>query len=276
MSDLPPPDYRPDPYPRRAPAREPIVNAPTVIVAIIAALVLVHGLRSLLSGSTAVEAMLTFAFIPARLTLFFDPAQAQAIVEAAVAGGGEQMALTRYVLSTGSAPWAVLTYGLLHASWMHLAFNALWLLAFGTPVARRFGTVRFLVLFVLSSVAGALLYWLMRPDDVLPMVGASGAISGVMAAASRFVFSGGGAALFGRGGRGFDAPAQPLIALLENRQALAFIVAWFVINLLAGFASGIMGAEGAIAWEAHIGGFLAGLVLFLPLDPVSRRRGGQH
>ncbi|MGI6247008.1 MAG: rhomboid family intramembrane serine protease [Pseudochelatococcus sp.] len=275
MSDFPPPDH-----PRRRPvrepmAREPMVNAPGVIVAIIALLVLVHIARSLLAADVAVDVMLALAFIPARLTLLVDPSRAQAMFEAAFSAGAQQMALTRYILSEGgTAPWSLLTYSLLHGSWMHLGFNGLWLLAFGTPVARRFGTVRFLALFVAASIAGALFYWVMRPNDVVPMVGASGAISGVMAAAARFVFSAGGPVFFGRAAyRGVHAPAQPLVALLENRQALGFIVVWFVINLLAGFASGVMGADGAIAWEAHIGGFLAGLALFLPLDPVSRARG---
>ncbi len=255
---------------RRAPVREPAFNVPGVVLAVIAVLAAVHALREFFPDDDA-SVMLSLAFIPARLTLMFDPGRAQELFEAAFAGGGVQMALTRFILSEGSAPWSVATYALLHGSWMHLAFNALWLLAFGTPVARRFGVVRFLLLFLAATIAGSLFYWVMRPLDVTPMVGASGAISGVMAAAVRFVFGPGRATAFGRSAPSvLYAPAQPLSGLLENRQALGFIIAWLVINLLAGFASGAFGADGAIAWEAHIGGFLAGLALFRVLDPVPR------
>lgn len=256
----------------RPPAREPALNVPGVVVAIIAVLALVHVVRSFLPPGDDAYAMLSLAFIPARLSVLVDPSRAQALFEAAFEGGGTQMALTRFILAEGAAPWSVVTYGLLHGSWMHLGFNALWLLAFGAPVARRFGVVRFLLLFLAATVAGALFYWVMRPMDVTPMVGASGAISGVMAAAARFVFGARGAGVFGRPASDrLFAPAPPLAALLENRQALGFIVAWLVINLIAGVASGAFGVDGVIAWEAHIGGFLAGLALFRLLDPVPAR-----
>ncbi|MGV6873727.1 rhomboid family intramembrane serine protease [Pseudochelatococcus sp. B33] len=266
MSD----DYQAHPRPGgRPPVREPAFNVPGVVLAVIAVLAAIHALRTLLPDGEGAHLMLSLAFIPARLTVFFDPSRAQELFESAFAGGGMQMALTRFVLTEGPAPWSVVTYGLLHGSWMHLGFNALWLLAFGTPVAWRFGVARFLLLFLAATVAGSLFYWLMRPVDVTPMVGASGAISGVMAAAARFVFGSGQVAVFGRSTPSvLFAPAQPLVNLLENRQALGFIIAWLVINLIAGFASGAFGVDGAIAWEAHIGGFLAGLALFRPLDPV--------
>lgn len=263
------PAFRQPPY-RRPAFREPAFNVPGVVLGIIAVLCVIHAVRMMLPAEDDSYAMLMLAFIPARLSLWFDPSLAQGLFEAAFNGGGLQMALTRFVLTEGSAPWSVLTYAALHGSWMHLAFNAVWLLAFGTPVARRFGTVRFLVLFIAAAVAGSLFYWVMRPLDVTPMVGASGAISGVMAAAARFVFGPGKMAMFGRSTSILYAPAQPLVGLLENKQALGFIIAWLVINLIAGFASGAFGADGEIAWEAHIGGFLAGLVLFMPLDPIPR------
>lgn len=261
-------DFHASRRPGRPPAREPAFNVPGVVLAVIAVLAAIHAFRELVADDDA-HLMLSLAFIPARLTLFFDPAKAQALFEAAFAGGGLQMALTRFILAEGPAPWSVVTYGLLHGSWLHLGFNALWLLAFGTPVARRFGTVRFLLLFLAATVAGSLFYWLMRPLDVTPMVGASGAISGVMGAAARFVFGPGRVAVFGQSAPSvLYAPAVPLAGLLENRQALGFILIWLAVNLIAGFASGAFGVDGAIAWEAHLGGFLAGLALFRPLDPV--------
>ena len=68
---------------------------------------------------------------------------------------------------------------------MHLLINSAWFLAFATPVARRIGPVRFLAFFLLCGVGGALLY---LPFNSAPMVGASGAISGLMGAAMRFLF----------------------------------------------------------------------------------------
>lgn len=255
--------------PRRA--HEPAFNVPRVVVAVIGVLIAMHAVRMLLSTEDDTHLMLSLAFIPARLTLFLDPSRAPELFEAAFGGDGMQMALTRFILTDGPAPWSVVTYALLHGSWMHLGFNVLWLPAFGAPLAWRFGAVRFLLLFFAATLAGSLFYWLIRPVDVTPMVGASGGISGVMAAAARFVFGAGKAAMFGRSVPSIlFAPAVPLVGLLENRQAFGFIVIWLVINLIAGFASGAFGVDGAIAWEAHIGGFLAGLALFRFLDPVRR------
>lgn len=255
-----------------SPHREPAINAPGVIIALIIGLTLIHWVRGLLSENEGLDLLLALAFIPARLTAFIYPAEAQAILDTAVAAGPQQAALAHYILSGSGAPWTLLTYAFLHGSWMHLVFNALWLLAFGAPVARRFGVWRFIALFVLCGIAGALFFWIMRPLEVLPMIGASGAVSGIMAAAVRFIFTENGAGIFGRRlASGIQVPAQPLIETFMNKQALGFIIAWFFINLLAGMASGIVGVEGAIAWEAHIGGFIAGLALFAPLDPVSRK-----
>lgn len=267
--------HNPSPHGYPLPHKEPPINAPVVIVAIILILAVVHGIRAFLPFSDDLDLLLKLAFIPARLTVFIDPAKAPAIFEAAFVVGGEHLALARFVLAERSPPWGVLTYAFLHGSWMHLVFNSLWLLAFGAPVARRFGAWRFLALFLICSVAGALFFWIMRPVDVVPMVGASGAISGVMAAAIRFIFSENGPGVFGREKeRGLYSPARPLIEVIANKQALGFIIAWFAINLITGFASGVIGMEGTIAWEAHIGGFLAGLILFVPLDPVPRSHKG--
>jgi membrane associated rhomboid family serine protease len=104
------------------------------------------------------------------------------------------------------------------------------------------------------------------------MIGASAAISAHMAGASRFVFFAGGPS------RSFDAPtayrgsAPPLRAAMADRRVLTFLAVWFGLNLLFGFFAGSTGfASGPIAWEAHMGGFLAGLMLFRYWDPVPRQ-----
>ncbi len=175
---------------------------------------------------------------------------------------------------SGPRLWSLLSYGLLHGSWVHLLSNVVWLAAFGSPVARRLGAGQFLNLFGVATIAGALLHWFARDLDVLPLVGASAGIAGTMAAAARFVFSDG----MRFGSLADDAvvkaiPAEGLGQLFRNSRALIFIGIWFVTNLV--FGAGlvpILGEETSIAWEAHIGGFLAGLLLFPLLDKGAVRR----
>ncbi|HET6928586.1 MAG TPA: rhomboid family intramembrane serine protease, partial [Hyphomicrobiaceae bacterium] len=136
-----------------------------------------------------------------------------------------------------------------------------WCLAFASPIARRTDVWRFLVFFVLCGVAGALVYLAVNGDARVLMVGASGAISGLMGAAFRFVFRN----LREAGASGLPNPARtPLLSLsetLQDRRILAVIVGWTVLNVLLAQAPGLTEAAG-IAWEAHLGGFYAGLLLY--------------
>jgi membrane associated rhomboid family serine protease len=95
-----------------------------------------------------------------------------------------------------------------------------------------------------------------------------------MAAAARFVFEPGGPLDRWRADRA-DAdrvPAAPLIVALRNPRVVAFLAVWFGLNLLFGLGSWNFIAENqSVAWEAHVGGFLAGLLLFSLFDPVGRR-----
>jgi membrane associated rhomboid family serine protease len=101
------------------------------------------------------------------------------------------------------------------------------------------------------------------------MIGASAAISAHMAGASRFVFSAGGPLRGSAGALAYRRPAAPLGEVIRDRRVLAFLGVWFGLNLLFGLWGAESGlASGAIAWEAHIGGFLAGLLLFPAFDPV--------
>ena len=104
------------------------------------------------------------------------------------------------------------------------------------------------------------------------VIGASGAVSGMMAATVRFAFSPGGPLAPRNDVRRHDLPAEPLWRVLTTSRALGFVLMWFAVNLLFGLAGdAIPGASGPIAWEAHVGGFLFGLLCFPLLDPV---RGG--
>ncbi len=244
--------YRP-PLPP-APAREPVFNLPASIVSVALTLIMIHAVRVLiLSQAADLEVLTYFAFIPARYSL----------------------PDTMFYLPGGWGPkvWSVVSYALLHANWMHLGVNLIWFLAFGTPVARRFGTLRFLLFCVVTAAAGAGAHYLAYPDGIAPLIGASATVSGAMAAAMRFAVSPGGI-LAGGMGAGDHHPAESLLQSLKNPQLLIFIAIWFGLNLLFGLGVSMPGTEGAeVAWQAHVGGFAAGLLLFGLFDPVARPRG---
>jgi membrane associated rhomboid family serine protease len=234
---------------------EPVFNVPRVVTAALAICIAVHAAREfLLSDTGDIEFLLLFAFIPVR----YDPT----------------------VLAPGSMPgglaaeaWTFVTYALIHGDWLHLGVNGVWLLAFGSPIARRFGALRFLVFFAVTAAAGAAAHLVTHLGDLQPMVGASAAISGCMAASMRFVFQRGGPLHLLRESdeTAYRVPAAPLATALRDRRVLAFLAAWFGINALFAFTSApIIGGSQTIAWQAHIGGFLAGLLAFAAFDPVPR------
>jgi membrane associated rhomboid family serine protease len=234
-------------------SREPIFNVPSIVVALLVLLGLVHGLREwVLSEADERWFLLTFAFIPARYDM--------TMLGGLLPGG------------FGAQIWTFFTYSLIHADLTHLGFNSLWLLAFGSPVARRFGAPRFLAFFVMTVAAGALAHLIVYPGARAIMVGASAGISGMMGAATRFAFQPGGSLDFWRP-RGTDPdriPAAPLTVALRNPRVLTFLGVWFALNLLFGLGSfSITGYDQNVAWEAHAGGFLAGLLLFSLFDPVA-------
>ncbi len=240
-----------------ASAREPLFNIPAIVTATIAVLCAVHLVRVLLLDPRAdLQVLLLFAFVPAR----YDSAQLAQVI---VPGGW------------GADIWTFVTYALLHGDASHLGLNAIWLLAFGSAVARRFGAVRFVAFFAITAAAGAVAHLLTHAGEFWPMVGASAAISGYMAAAIRFVFQAGGPLGLLRGDRGstsYRRPAAPLLVTLRDGRVLIFLGMWFALNLLFGLGSLSLGfGEEGIAWEAHIGGFLAGMALG-PVFMGARRR----
>jgi membrane associated rhomboid family serine protease len=261
--------------PPHIPSREPVFNIPAVVVVTIGVLVLLHALRSVLSYGADMRLLIDLAFIPARWTVAWDPARAKEIMTAiAQEGSGQEIAVrlafARYVLAQTEPPyWTVLTYALLHGSWAHVLLNSVWLAAFGTPVARRCGAMRFLVLAIASAVGGAAAHFLVDATSVLPMIGASAAVSGLMGAAARFVF-GTGVGRFRRNDwlqQHTQHPRLSLLGVARNSRAALFLGTWFVTNLLFGILATPLGiTDASIAWEAHIGGFLTGLLIFPLVD----------
>jgi len=107
------------------------------------------------------------------------------------------------------------------------------------------------------------------------MIGASASVSGTMAAAIRFAFGHGSFLSFNRADAETAAkvPALPLSRALRDGRVLGFLSVWFGVNIIFGIGSIAVGTEGAtVAWQAHIGGFFAGLLLFSLFDPVPRAR----
>jgi len=234
------------------PKAEPILNVPPVVVALLGAMAIVHVGRQLaLSHDEDIEFLLTFAFIPARYETTLLP-------PGSFPGGW------------GAQVWTFVTYAFIHADIMHITINSVWFLAFGSAVARRFGTARFLAFFAVTAAAGAVAHLVTHLGELFPVVGASAAISGFMAAAIRFVFQAGGPLGLWRtrDAEAYRVAAAPLSAALRDPRILVFLLVWFGLNLLVGIGTvSVPGVEQATAWQAHIGGFVAGLVLFAFFDP---------
>jgi membrane associated rhomboid family serine protease len=261
------------PPPRRA--DEPATFAPPALLVLMAGMIALHAWRALVLGlfeEGDIALLRPTAFVAARFSLMAGlTTPADILRDVATAEPGARP-LLRYLAQTfvpgGGAPWTLVTYAFLHAGWEHVIFNSLWLLVFGAPVMQRFGLLRFALFFALTAALAALFHTLVNPRDVHVLLGASGAVSGLTAAALRFAFTANGF-----GPQSFHAPAPPLAVAFRDRRVLIFVAVWFGLNLLAGLGMPLGGSGGArIAWEAHVGGFLAGLVLFPLFDPVPRQR----
>lgn len=223
--------------------REPVFNLPACVLGIIALCVAVHLVRTyMLSADDDLALLIRAAFIPIRYSGQFNL---------------DVWAFT--------SPF---TYTFLHGGFAHLAVNSIWLAAFGSPLANRIGTKRFLAFFAVTGVAAAFFFWAIHPLTQAPLVGASGAISGMMGAAARFAFqidrSSGRAA--------FGGDPLPFGAVLRSRTAVTFLAVWMIVNLVTGLVGFVPGSEDQIAWEAHIGGLLAG---FFGLRFFDRRGGAR-
>jgi len=215
-----------------SPPREPMFNKPAVVLALAGICIVIHLVRMFLLGPSAdLLVVLNFGFMPLRFTSGYP--------------------LDLYALASP------VTYAFLHGGVAHLLINMIWLFAFGSPLANRLGALRFLLLWLVTAFAAVLLHFVLHPFDAAPLIGASGAISGMMGAAARFAFR---SARIG-GKPFFIGPVLPLGEVFRSRMTVTFLVIWFVINLAVGLGFAATPGAPRIAWEAHIGGFLAGFFL---------------
>lgn len=226
-SETPPPAEPTAEYEPRH--REPMFNLAGVVIAFIVLCIGIHLFRLyVLDGEQEFWLLVQTAFIPIRYSGEFP-----------------------IDLAAFTSP---VTYSLLHGSIEHLAVNMIWLAAFGSPLANRIGPMRFVLFWIVTSVAAAGLHYVIYPASQAPLIGASGAISGMMGAAARFGFR-----IDRSSGRpAFGGPVLPISQVLTMRATVAFLAVWMVVNLVTGLVGFVPGQESQIAWEAHIGGFVVG------------------
>lgn len=228
--------------------RQPFMRVPLSVLLLIAVLMAVYAVQAFAPMPTANTIITSFAFYPARYSSSFLHAH----------GYDPGSLLDRAI--------PFVSYMFLHGSWTHLLINCVWLLPFGSIVARRFGAPIFLLFFIVCGVAGALSFLASNWGQPMPVVGASAAISGLMAAAFRMLPN----------PNSPDVRPEPL-APIFSQQILVWSALWAVLNIVAG-VTGLGAGPGPhlIAWQAHLGGYAAGLLLAGPFLGLQRRiAGGQ-
>ena len=150
----------------------------------------------------------------------------------------------------------------LHGGWLHLLGNMLFLFVFGRSIEDRFGHLRFAAIYFLSGFGGALVHILTNAGSRVPTIGASGAIAGVLGA------------YFVSYPRARITTLIPIFFFFWTVQLPAILLLgyWFLIQFFTGFQMlAIQSATaGGVAWWAHVGGFIIGVLLALSLRPASR------
>ncbi len=149
-------------------------------------------------------------------------------------------------------PFTVLTSMFVHEGWLHIAGNMLFLWIFGNNVEDAMGRFRFLGFYLLCGIAAALAQTAIRPDSGVPNIGASGAIAGVLGA---YIM------LYPRARVLTLVPVFIFFFPIVMLPAWVIIGAWFVLQLFEGVLSLGAAAGGGVAFFAHVGGFVAGVLL---------------
>jgi len=221
--------------------REPIFLLPGIVTALIGVMVAIH-LASTFVLNLEGQQQLFFwlAFLPLR------------IVAAA-----EDASLALPLI------WTPFTHALLHGGWEHLLINMAWLAIFATPVARRYGAVATLVIFFVAAAAGAAAFAATTLDNGAFLIGASGGVAGLTGAAVRFIFQPvivgenpetGERVIIGR-------RLASLVDVGRDPRARMFVLIWVLLNAAVPLLPLFTGMDVGVAWQAHLGGFFAGILL---------------
>lgn len=155
-------------------------------------------------------------------------------------------------MSSPQEEWmTVFTSMFLHGGWFHIISNMWVLYIFGDNIEDRVGSMRYLIFYILSGMAAAFLQIFILPTSDVPMIGASGAIAGVLGA---FLVSYPGARI---------ASLVPILFIftIVEIPAIIFLLVWFISQLYSGLFAIQGGTSSGIAWWAHIGGFIFGLIM---------------
>ena len=214
------------------PPSQPLLNAPASVLWLIGAILMAHAVRVLLPRDWADVILTDYAFIPARYAGAADSFLQQAI--------------------------PFVSHIFLHANLGHVLVNSLWLLAFGPVVARRLGAVKFLLFFLFCGVAGAAVHLAVYWGSFGAVVGASGAVAGLMGAGMRMVYGG-----------FYGLPLAPIL----SKRIIVFSLMWTAVNVVSGVIGFGAGDDVMlVAWVVHLGGYFAGL---LGIELFDRRIRGQ-
>jgi len=201
------------------PPSEPILNLPPVVKALCSINIAIFLFTYFFSNSIGSETLYNLSFVSAR---YF---------------GKEPLGF--------SAIFSPITYMFLHAGWLHLGMNIAMLMAFGSGIEKNLGGKKMLIFYMATGLCGAIFHLLFYPDMLAPMIGASGAISGLFGGILIVMSKSG---MMGSG----------------NKNLIIFIFIWLGVSVFFGIF-GMPGVANNIAWTVHIGGFLAGLALYKPI-----------
>ena len=226
---------------RPPPGREPIFLLPGDVTAAIGALVAIHLASTLvLNQAGQMQLVFWFAFQPLRII-----------------AGLDDLSLAVPLL------WTPFSHALLHAGWEHLLVNTAWFAIFATPVSRRYGAGAMMAIFFVSAAAGAALFAATTLYSGAYLIGASGGVAGLTGAAVRFIFQPvivaqhpetGERIVVGRRLASFGD-------LWRDGRARFFILIWVLLNAAVPLLPLITGTQMSVAWQAHLGGFFAGIQL---------------
>lgn len=232
---------------------EPMFNLPRVILAFILLSVGIYiGRTWYLGGDGAATFLLTFCFVPIRY---------QYLASGMGFPGGWPAGV-----------WSPLTYVFLSPSPSSLVFDLLWLMAFGTAVARRFGAWRFILFSAVAAIIGAGAFWLLAKDAQSVLLGPNFVIAALLGAAIRFIYAAGIGGIMNMGGDAWRQPALGIVEMWSDVRVLQLFGFIFAANTLFAVLYASSGLDGRVLVH-NVLGYVVGILLFSLFDPRSSAGG---